>query len=37
MIEFWLAVRGLMWVLVGLAGLTLLGFWLDSKLSGRKW
>lgn len=37
MIEFWMAVRGLMWVLVALAALVFVAFWLDTKLSGRKW
>lgn len=37
LLNFWLAVRGLMWVLVALAGLVLLAFVLDTKLSERKW
>jgi hypothetical protein len=31
LVDFWLAVRGLMWVLVALAALTLLAFILDAS------
>ena len=37
LVDFWLAVRSLMWVLIALSALVVLAFVLDSKLSDREW
>lgn len=37
LVDFWLAVRSLMWVLLALLALVVLAFVLDSKLSDREW
>lgn len=37
LVDFWLAVRSLMWVLLALLALVVLAFVLDSKLSDKEW